>query len=103
MVLGEPGDLDARSVTVGGWNPVGAETPAAGDPPLRGAAKVRRGHGPQAAVAEGLGEGRVRIAFEEPVRAPAPGQAAVFYDGEGWVTGGGWIESAEPWSRNGPR
>jgi tRNA-specific 2-thiouridylase len=37
----------------------------------------------------------VRIDFREPVRAPAPGQAAVLYDGEGWVLGGGWIESAE--------
>ncbi len=98
VVLGEPGDLDARSVLVGGWNPVGAETPAPGDPPLRGAARVRRGHGPQAARAESAGGGRVRLDFEEPVRAPAPGQAAVLYDGEGWVLGGGWIESADPWN-----
>jgi tRNA-specific 2-thiouridylase len=97
VVLGEPSDLDARSVTVGGWNPVSAATPAPGEPPLRGAAKVRRGHEPQPASAEALGDGRIRISFEEPVRAPAPGQAAVLYDGEGWVMGGGWIESAEPW------
>ncbi len=30
------------------------------------------------------------IEFSEPVRAPAPGQAAVFYDGDE-VVGGGWI------------
>jgi tRNA-specific 2-thiouridylase len=96
VVLGEPSDLDARSVTVGGWNPVSAPEPAAGDPPLAGRAKVRRGHEPAAARATGLGGGRVRIDFEEGVRAPAPGQSAVLYDGEGWVLGGGWIESAEP-------
>ena len=96
VVLGEPADLDARSVTAGGWNPVTAEEPRPGDPPLACRAKVRRGHAPQAARAEGLGGGRVRIEFEEPVRAPAPGQAAVLYDGEGWVLGGGWIEGAEP-------
>jgi len=96
VVLGEPGDLDARSVTVGGWNAVAAPGPAPGDPPLAGLAKVRRGHVPRPARASGLGEGRVRIDFEEPVRAPAPGQAAVLYDGEGWVMGGGWIESVGP-------
>ncbi|HEU4395114.1 MAG TPA: tRNA 2-thiouridine(34) synthase MnmA [Planctomycetota bacterium] len=95
VVLGEPGDLDARCVIAGGWNPVSAPAPGPGDPPLDGAAKVRRGHAPQAARATGLGGGRVRIEFREPVRAPAPGQAAVLYDGEGWVLGGGWIESAE--------
>jgi tRNA-specific 2-thiouridylase len=34
----------------------------------------------------------VRIAFAEPQFAVAPGQAAVFYDGEE-VLGGGWIEA----------
>jgi tRNA-specific 2-thiouridylase len=98
VVLGEPGDLDARSVTVGGWNAVCLPEPLPGDPPLAGRAKVRRGHPPQAALARGLGGGRVRIEFEGPVRAPAPGQAAVLYDGEGWVLGGGWIEAADPWN-----
>jgi tRNA-specific 2-thiouridylase len=95
VVLGEPADLDARSVIVGGWNAVSAPAPRPGEAPLRGAAKVRRSHAPAPARAEGMGDGRVRLAFEEPVRAPSPGQAAVLYDGEGWVLGGGWIESAE--------
>ena len=101
VVLGEPSELDARSILVGGWNAVSAPEPAAGGEPVRGLARIRRGHSPQAAAATGLGGGRVRIGFEEPVRAPAPGQAAVLYDGEGWVLGGGWIESAEPWSAAG--
>ena len=37
-----------------------------------------------------LGGGRVRIVCDEPVRAPAPGQSAVLYDGER-VLGGGFI------------
>ena len=40
------------------------------------------------------GPGRsVRVVFDQPVRALAPGQAAVFYDGECGesVLGGGWI------------
>lgn len=38
-----------------------------------------------------LEEGRVRLAFAEPQRAPAPGQAVVFYR-EGEVLGGGWVD-----------
>jgi tRNA-specific 2-thiouridylase len=38
-----------------------------------------------------LPDGRVKVAFAEPQRAIAPGQAVVFYrDGE--VLGGGWID-----------
>jgi len=94
VTLGEPEELDARSVTVGGWNAVSAPEPGPGGPLVRGRAKVRRGHAPQPVAATGLGGGRVRFDFDEAVRAPAPGQAAVLYDGEGWVLGGGWIESA---------
>lgn len=36
---------------------------------------------------------RFSVAFDDPVRAVAPGQAAVIYDGER-VLGGGWIEGA---------
>jgi tRNA-specific 2-thiouridylase len=35
---------------------------------------------------------RARVEFAEPLRAIAPGQAAVFYVGDE-VAGGGWIEA----------
>ncbi len=38
-----------------------------------------------------LGNGRVKVSFAEPQRAPAPGQAVVFYR-DGDVLGGGWID-----------
>ena len=38
-----------------------------------------------------LSENLCKVTFSEPVRAAAPGQAAVFYDGDS-VLGGGWIE-----------
>ena len=37
---------------------------------------------------------RVRVRFESPQRAVAPGQAVAFYDGEVCL-GGAWIEAAE--------
>src|SRR5262249_21810940 len=52
-----------------------------------------RHHGARARI-EALAGLRARVTFDEPQRAVAPGQAAVFYDGE-LVLGGGWIESAE--------
>ena len=39
-------------------------------------------------------DGTLTVVFPEPVRAPAPGQSAVFYRG-GFVFGGGFIQSAE--------
>ncbi len=36
----------------------------------------------------------IRVTFEQPVRAPAPGQSAVFYDAEGCVLGGGEISAS---------
>lgn len=53
--------------------------------------KVRSAHAGTAAELTPMDEGRVRVVFERPVRAVAPGQAAVFYDGDE-VLGGGWIE-----------
>ena len=39
-------------------------------------------------------DGERTVTFPEPVRAPAPGQSAVFYRG-GFVFGGGFIDTAE--------
>ncbi len=43
-------------------------------------------------VIEAAADGRLTVRFEAPLRAPAPGQSAVFYDGE-LVLGGGVIDS----------
>jgi tRNA-specific 2-thiouridylase len=52
--------------------------------------QIRYRHAPRPALLEPLGADRVRVTFDEPERAPAPGQAAVFYEGEE-VLGGGFI------------
>ena len=38
-------------------------------------------------------DGTVRVDFDHPVRSVAPGQAAVFYDGDR-LLGGGFIDAA---------
>ena len=57
---------------------------------MRVTAKVRYSRNEQAAVVIPSGNGEVLVKFDEPQRAPASGQAVVFYDG-GVVIGGGTI------------
>ena len=58
---------------------------------LRCLAKIRYQHGGARAQIENASEGRVRVTFEDAVKAPAPGQSVVFYDDDGCVLGGGII------------
>ena len=60
----------------------------------RGRVKVRHQHEPVPALVTTTSDSAVRIRFDEPVPAVAPGQAAVFYDDDGRVMLGGWIASA---------
>ena len=55
---------------------------AAPDVPLRCTAKVRYRQPDQGCVIESAGADRVTAVFDEPQRAVAPGQYAVFYDGD---------------------
>ncbi len=57
--------------------------------------KIRYRHDGRPARIGLLENDRVLVAFDEPVRAAAPGQSAVFYDGEGQIIGGGVIEAGE--------
>ena len=58
--------------------------------PKRAVVKIRYAHMGSACLLEKLADGRVKCTFDEAVRAPAPGQAAVFYE-DGYVLGGGTI------------
>lgn len=61
------------------------------DRPLACEARIRSRSPEAEALVIPLPDGRVKVAFAEPQRAIAPGQAVVFYrDGE--VLGGGWID-----------
>ena len=65
------------------------------DEPMRVRAKLRYRHPEQPATVWQLDEDLLRVVFDEPQRAPAPGQAVVLYDGD-VVVGGGTIDR---WSR----
>ncbi len=57
-------------------------------------AQIRSQHQDAQAEVHVLSEDRVRVRFAEPQFGIAPGQAAVFYDGDR-VLGGGWIRSSK--------
>ncbi len=58
--------------------------------PLRAQVQIRHRHPPRPARIEPIDETTARVTFDAPERAVAPGQAAVFYDGDR-VVGGGFI------------
>ncbi|MDQ3804024.1 MAG: tRNA 2-thiouridine(34) synthase MnmA [Acidobacteriota bacterium] len=87
VVVGHEGDLLTQEFTAAGVNWVAFDEPAE---PVRADVRVRYRHAEAAATITPLGEGRVRVRFDEAQRAVTPGQATVFYRGEE-VVGGGWI------------
>ncbi|CAA9327304.1 MAG: tRNA-specific 2-thiouridylase MnmA [uncultured Cytophagales bacterium] len=58
--------------------------------PTQTVTKVRYKHPGTPALIEQTPDGRMQVLFQEGVNAIAPGQAAVFYEGDD-VIGGGWI------------
>ena len=61
---------------------------------VRCTAKIRYGHAGAPAVIAAEEDGGVTVRFDRPVRAPAPGQSAVFYDEEERIIGAGVIAGA---------
>ncbi|MBQ1195355.1 MAG: tRNA 2-thiouridine(34) synthase MnmA [Clostridia bacterium] len=62
--------------------------------PFEATVSLRYTKKPGRATVTALPDNRVLIEFTEPQRAPAPGQSAVFFDGDD-LLGGGIIESSE--------
>ncbi len=91
VVLGEIDDLIRNGMTVGGVNfQKYPGLPAEG---LEALTKVRYKDAGTLAMLERLGDDKVYVDFYANVRGIAPGQSAVFYEGED-VIGGGIIHSS---------
>jgi tRNA-uridine 2-sulfurtransferase len=90
VIVGEDRDLWTCQVEIDALNLIAVDRLSA---PMRVRAKIRYAHDPQAATAAPLSPDRLRLTFEEPQRAVAPGQAAVLYDFDDpdVVVGGGTI------------
>ena len=95
VTVGDARDLDSLSARVEQVSWIAGQAP---EKPIRVRVQVRHRHAAALARVEAIpsdvpGRGGARIEFEEPVRAVAPGQAAVFYDAERdeEVLGGGWL------------
>jgi len=84
--VGAKEDATSREFLVGSLNWL---VPQDGE--FRADVKVRSTMQAKPALIKPIADGQVRVAFDEPQWAPAPGQAAVFYEGE-TVVGGGVIE-----------
>lgn len=91
VVVGPDAELWRRELTVREVNwmgvaPVGgaaaADEAARVAGPMRLSVKIRYRNPEAPALVEPLGEDRVRVTFDEPQRAIAPGQWAVCYDGD---------------------
>jgi tRNA-specific 2-thiouridylase len=90
VVVGDVTDLDCGSARVDRVNWIAGRAP---EKAIRGRVQIRHRHRAALAEIEPMTAGRALIRFEEPVRAVAPGQAAVFYDADDdeEVLGGGWL------------
>ena len=87
VVVGAREDLEASRARVVEVNWVAGRAPAAG---TRARVRVRHRHPGAEASLEPVGEGETLLHFDAPVSAVAPGQAAVFYQGD-VVLGGGYL------------
>ena len=86
VVVGSEAELAVAGARLERVSWMGA-VPAA---PVEADVRIRYRHPGAAARIEPAADGGAEVWFDEPVSALAPGQAAVFYDGER-VLGGGWI------------
>lgn len=89
VVIGENEELFETELICDHLNFMGIEDIAAGQV-LSCKAKVRYAHKGTDCRVQRVGSDRLKVTFDEPVRAITPGQAVVFYDGE-YVLGGGLI------------
>ena len=89
MRVGPRDRLGRDSLRVGDVRWLEQHPPAAA---LRCAVQIRHHATAAPAWIEVEGDGGALVRLDEPAYGVAPGQAAVFYDGDERVIGGGWIQ-----------
>ena len=87
IVLSGNDSLFAKEVRLSSLNLIACDRL---DGDIRAEVKIRYAHKAAAATLVQTGEDTATVLFDQPQRAPAPGQSAVFYDGD-TVIGGGII------------
>ena len=92
ITLCDENAIYASSVKCEQLNFMSIPAPAVGEK-IRSNVKIRYHHRAQSATMTLTDENTLLIEFDEPVKGPAPGQSAVFYDDDGCVMGGGIITS----------
>lgn len=88
VTVGGREELERTELTASRVNWIAGHPP---DGPIRATAQIRHRHAEAAAEIAPLDTDRVRVRFDAPQVAVAPGQAVVFYDSDA-VMGGGWID-----------
>jgi tRNA-specific 2-thiouridylase len=88
VTVGPRDSLEKRELTASGVNWIAGDVPAES---RRVTAQIRYRHPEAPATIHPLDGDRVRVEFDEPQAAVAPGQALVIYSGDE-VVGGGWID-----------
>ena len=88
VTVGPRSSLDRDRLTASGMNWIAVDAPATW---MAVSAQIRHRHTPSPGRVRALENGRAEFVFDSPQPAVTPGQAVVFYDGDG-VVGGGWIE-----------
>ncbi|MCA1562713.1 MAG: tRNA 2-thiouridine(34) synthase MnmA [Acidobacteria bacterium] len=88
VTVGPRAALERTTLDASGVNWIAGVPP---DTALRVTAKIRYRHPEAPATVESIAPTRARVKFDQPQSAVAPGQAAVFYDGD-TVLGGGFID-----------
>ncbi len=84
VVLGDESDLDRSTMYVGKLNHIKYDTIKDG---MKALTKIRYKSTPSPSMLYNEG-GRMRVVFEQQVKGIAPGQSAVFYEGDDVVAGG---------------
>ena len=89
VVLGRKKELEKKEVMATDFNWLSIDEPLNGHA-VECSAKIRYSHKGAFGRAKAMGDGRVKMVFDEPVGGVSPGQALVLYDGD-MVLGGGII------------